>query len=138
MVRNGAEPNAARPTAPAATELSTTTPKDSNSKSRRISSRAKKTPAMGALKVAEIPPAAPHATSSRSRDSESPNACPHELPSADPIWTIGPSRPTDPPQPMQIAEAADLIAATRGRMRPPFSDTASITSGTPWPFASLA
>ncbi len=59
-------------------------------------------------------------------------------PSAEPIWTIGPSRPTEPPEPMQIAEASALTAATLGRIRPPFSATASITSGTPWPRASLA
>ena len=54
----------------ATTEERTTTPNDSASKSRRISSSAKKTPAIGALKVAEIPPAAPQATSTRSRDSD--------------------------------------------------------------------
>ena len=52
-------------------------------------------------------------------------------PSADPIWTIGPSRPTEPPEPMHSAEASDLTTATRGRIRPPPSATASITSGTP-------
>ncbi len=68
-LRNACEPKAARPTTLAATEASTTTPKDSAAKSWRMSSRAKKTPAMGALKVAEIPPAAPHATRMRSRVS---------------------------------------------------------------------
>jgi hypothetical protein len=37
-----------------------------------------------------------------------------------------------------IAEAIDLTTATRGRIRPPRSATASITSGTPWPRASRA
>ena len=55
----------------ATSEESTTTPKESGSKSRRISSSAKKTPAIGALKVAEMPPAAPQATRSRIRDSGS-------------------------------------------------------------------
>jgi len=41
---------------------------------------------------------------------------------AEPIWTIGPSRPTDPPEPMQTAEARALTRATRGRMRPPCRD----------------
>ena len=58
--------------------------------------------------------------------------------SAEPICTIGPSRPTDPPTPMQIAEASALTIVTCGRIRPPFSATASITSGTPWPRASRA
>ena len=40
-------------------------------------------------------------------------------PNAAPIWTIGPSRPTEPPVPMQIAEASDLTAATTGRITPP-------------------
>ena len=40
-------------------------------------------------------------------------------PSAEPIWTIGPSRPTDPPEPMQIADASDFTTGTCGRMRPP-------------------
>ncbi len=56
----------------------------------------------------------------------------------DPIWTIGPSRPTEPPVPIVRAEATDLTTITRARIRPPFSATASITSGTPWPLASLA
>jgi len=46
-VRNGWDPNAARPIASAVTELSTTNPKDSVSKVRRISSNAKNTPAIG-------------------------------------------------------------------------------------------
>lgn len=57
----------ARPITAEVTEASTTTPKDFASKSRRISSRAKNTPAIGALNVAEMPPAAPQATSSRGR-----------------------------------------------------------------------
>ena len=59
-------------------------------------------------------------------------------PSADPICTIGPSRPTDPPPPMQSAEASDFTTATRGGMRPPRRATAYMTSGTPWPRASGA
>ena len=41
--------------------------------------------------------------------------------SAEPIWTIGPSRPTDPPAPMHSAEASALTTLTCGRIRPPFS-----------------
>ncbi len=122
----------------ATNEASTTTPNDSASKSRRISSSPKKTPAIGALKVAEMPPAAPQATSTRSRDSATRASWPIVEPSAEPIWTIGPSRPTEPPEPMQSAEASDLITATCGRMRPPRSATESITSGTPCPRASRA
>jgi hypothetical protein len=57
---------------------------------------------------------------------------------AEPICTMGPSRPTEPPLPMVIAEASALTIVTGGRMRPPFSATASMTSGTPWPRASRA
>jgi hypothetical protein len=31
---------------------------------------------------------------------------------------MGPSRPTDPPLPIEIAEAIDLMKATTGRMMP--------------------
>ena len=122
----------------AANEASTTTPNDSASKSRRISSSAKKTPAIGALNVAEMPPAAPQATRIRIRDSGTRVSWPSVEPSAEPIWTIGPSRPTEPPPPMQSADASDFTTATCGRILPPLSATASITSGTPWPRASRA
>ena len=59
-------------------------------------------------------------------------------PSAEPICTIGPSRPTEPPEPMQIAEASDFTTGTCGRIRPPCRLTAYITSGTPCPRASGA
>ncbi len=86
---------------------------------------------MGALKVAAIPPAAPQATMMRSFVSDMRTTCPRVEARADPICTIGPSRPTEPPTPMQSAEATALTTVTGGRMRPPFSATASITSGTP-------
>ena len=92
----------------AATDASTTTANSSASKLRRISSSANITPAIGALKVAEMPPAAPHATSRRSRAGGTRTSWPTVEPSAEPICTIGPSRPTDPPEPMQSAEASGL------------------------------
>ena len=122
----------------AVTDDSTTTPNASPVNCRRMISRAKKTPAIGALNVAEIPPAAPHATISRSRCGGTRSHCPIEDPSAEPICTIGPSRPTEPPEPMQSADASDFTAATRTGIRPPLRVTASITSGTPWPRASRA
>ena len=72
------------------------------------------------------------------RLSGRPKNCPLVDPRAEPIWTMGPSRPTDPPEPMHNAEARDLMTATCGRMRPPCSLTAYMTSGTPWPRASGA
>jgi hypothetical protein len=137
-VRNGCEPNAARPIASAVTELSTTRPKERVSKLRRINSSAKNTPAIGALNVAEMPPAAPHATSSRSCASGSRSAWPAVDPSAEPICTIGPSRPTEPPEPMHMADASDFTIGTCGRIRPPRRLTAYMTSGTPCPRASGA
>lgn len=136
--RKAVDPNAARPTTLAVTLASTTGANASTVKSRRISSSAKKTPASGALKVAAIPPAAPQATSIRSRDSGTRSTRPTVEPSAEPTCTIGPSRPTDPPEPMHSADASALTTATCGRIRPPRSATAAITSGTPCPRASRA
>ena len=99
---------------------------------------AKNTPASGALKVAAMPPAAPQATSSLMRCSSSWKVWASVDPSADPICTIGPSRPTDPPPAMHSADAIALTTATCGRMRPPLRATATITSGTPCPRASRA
>ena len=65
-------------------------------------------------------------------------SCPSAEPIAEPIWTIGPSRPTEPPEPMQSAEASDLTSGTRPRILPSLLCTASITSGTPCPRASGA
>ena len=71
------------------------------------SSKAKNTPASGALKVAAMPPAAPQATSSRSGLGPR-TSCPSGRARAEPICTIGPSRPTEPPPPMVSAEASAL------------------------------
>ena len=96
----------------AATDASTTMPNAWEVKSPRMSSMAKKTPARGALNVALIPAAAPHATSTRRRGSASRLRRPAVDPSADPICTMGPSRPTEPPPPMHRAEARAFTAAT--------------------------
>ena len=67
---------------------------------------------------------------------------PSRLPTAEavaaPIWTIGPSCPADPPDPMLSAEAMIFTTATRPLICPPRVATAVITSGTPWPPASGA
>ena len=136
--RNAVSPNAARPISAAVTLAIATAPNDVGVKSRSRSSRAKNTPATGALNVAEMPPAAPHATRVRSRTSGIRIHRPIVDPSAEPIWMMGPSRPTDPPAPMQIALARAFTTATLPRMRPPFRAIANITSGTPWPRASRA
>jgi hypothetical protein len=64
----------------------------------------KKTPVIGALNVAEMPPAAPQATMIRSRFSGSRTHCPMLEASAEPIWTIGPSRPAAMPPPARVRQ----------------------------------
>lgn len=137
-VRKGSEPKKTRATTSATIDDSMIVKIPSTESSRRISSTAKNTPVMGALKVAEMPPAAPQATSTRSRFSGMRTHWPKPDASAAPICTIGPSRPTDPPVPMHSAEARAFTTVTCGRIRPPFSATAIMTSGTPWPRASRA
>ncbi len=65
--------------------------------SRMMISTPKNTPVIGALNVAAIPPAAPQATRIRIRFSGIFTHWPKLEASAEPICTIGPSRPTDPP-----------------------------------------
>ena len=68
-------------------------------------SRVKSIPAMGARKMPAIPAAAPHPTRSISTLGDSRNAWPMLEPMAAPVKTIGPSAPTEPPNPMVIDEA---------------------------------
>ena len=110
----------------------------STANSRKMISTPKNTPVIGALNVAEMPPAAPQATMIRSRLSGIRTHWPMLEASAEPICTIGPSRPTEPPDPMVSAEASALTTLTCQRIRPPLSATAIITSGTPCPRASRA
>ena len=75
---------------------------------RSTTSRAKNTPARGALKTAATPAAAPAATNVLLRRSDIRNALAIVDPIADPICTIGPSRPADPPEPIVNADAIAL------------------------------
>ena len=68
-------------------------------------SSVKTTPAIGALKIPETAPAAPHPTSSISVLWSIRKILPKFEPMAEPVSTIGASAPTDPPQPMVMAEA---------------------------------
>jgi len=119
-------------------EETTTGAKAAAPQSLRTSSRAKNAPATGALNVPATPAAAPQATITRVSLLEKPSSCATVDPAADPIWTIGPSRPTEPPEPMQMLDASAFTSVTRGLMRPPRMATASMTSGTPCPLASRA
>jgi len=87
---------------------------------------------------AEIPAAAPQPTNTFLLSEDILKSCPTAEPIAEPICTIGPSRPADPPEPIQIADARVFTTATRGRIMAPRRATAFITSGTPCPLASRA
>ena len=83
-----------------------------------ISSIANITPPIGVLKVAAMPAPAPAATSVMRWPGVIAMICPNVEPIAEPIWMIGPSRPTAEPVPIATAEASDFTNATTGRMRP--------------------
>ena len=83
----------------------------------RISS-ANSTPPSGVLKVAAIPAPAPADKRVIFCPVVRPMAFEKDDPSAEPIWMIGPSRPTDAPDPIDNAEASDLMTATMPRMLP--------------------
>ena len=103
-----------------------------------MTSSANTAPAKGAWKVAAIPAPEPHAASSTTRAVGILSAEAIDEPSAAPTWTIGPSRPAEPPDPMVSAEATSFTTATRPGIAPPLRRTASITSGIPCPFADGA
>jgi hypothetical protein len=84
-----------------------------------ISSTANMTPPIGVLNVAAIPAPAPAATKVMRCPGGIRMICPRVEPSAEPIWMIGPSRPTAAPLPIEIAEASDFTTATTGRITPP-------------------
>ena len=77
------------------------------------------TPPIGVLNVAAIPPPPPHAIRTMRSAEDMCRICPSVEPKAEPIWMIGPSRPTVAPLPMAIADARDFTTATTGRMTPP-------------------
>ena len=70
------------------------------------------------MKVDAMPAPAPAATSAIRWPAGMRMIWPMVEPSADPIWMIGPSRPTDEPLPIAIAEASDFTSATTGRITP--------------------
>ena len=107
-------------------------------RSPSTTSMEKRAPAMGALNVAATPAAAPQATKERSRRAETCSSWPTADPMAEPMWTMGPSRPAEPPEPMVRAAARALVRITLKRMTPVWRPTASITSGMPDPFTSGA
>ncbi len=91
---------------------------------------------MGALKTAAMPPAVPHPTRVFIISPERRRNWPTLDPIAAPIWAIGASLPTDPPEPSVAAAVKVRIRVVLGLISPPFRVIASIASGTPSPFAS--
>ena len=81
-------------------------------------SSANNTPPSGVLKVAAMPAPAP--AESKVIFCDVVRSSPREKaePSAEPIWMMGPSRPTAAPLPIDKAEASDLMIATWPRMLP--------------------
>ena len=111
-------PKNQRPTNVAAPVAMATGRKVSTLNSGIISSMANITPPMGVLKVEAMPAPAPAATSAIRWPTGMRMICPSVEPSAEPIWMMGPSRPTDDPLPIATAEATDLTSATTGRITP--------------------
>ena len=94
------------------TEASSTTPSALPPSSPRMISMAKKTPAIGALKAAATPAAAPAATSTRVRSSGIRNTWLTAEPRLAPICTEGSSGPTEAPLPIEMADP-NTLAGTR-------------------------
>ena len=74
-------------------------------------------PAMGALKIPDTAPAAPHPTSSIIVRASTRKRRPRFEPMAEPVSTIGASAPTDPPKPMVMELATTDEYMLCGRMR---------------------
>ena len=67
------------------------------------------TPAIGALKMPAMPAAAPQPTSTISVFGDNRNMLPRFEPIAAPVYTIGPSAPTDPPNPIVMELATTEV-----------------------------
>ena len=105
--------------------------RDLNSNSS--SSIARITPAIGVLKVAAIPAAAPQASKTLRSAAVLCMNWPTSEPTAPPVWMMGPSAPNGPPVPMAMAAEMGFSRATLGAMRLRLTSTASMASGMPWP-----
>jgi len=104
----------------------------------RIFSTANSTPAIGALKAADSPAAAPHPARVRNRWGELFSHRPIRDPVAAPATITGPSAPTAPPVPIRTADATAFAATGRSGIRPPFRCSRYIRSGMFSPGESLA
>ena len=87
-------------------------------KSSRMTSSVNSTPPIGEPKIALMPAAVPHPISTGSWAFPTWNSWPTPELMAAPIWTIGPSAPADPPDPIVTALVRIFSTAVTGRMRP--------------------
>ena len=111
---------------------------EDTSRSKRRISTANMVPAMGAWKVAAMPPAAPHATASRRLSAPREKSWDMEEPMEAPIWTTGPSLPTEAPADISVEVTRVFKTVTLCLIRPPSRARAFITCGTPGPRISGA
>ncbi len=88
--------------------------------------------------MAPTPPAAPASIKSRRSVGGNFKSPPSSEPKPAPICAIGPSWPAEPPVPMVMIEATDLIHGTRARIFPPPRWNARIMASVPCPSASGA
>jgi len=88
--------------------------------------------------MAPIPAAAPASMRIRRSPGGSLSTRARYDPNPEPIWAIGPSCPADPPVPIVMIEATDLISGTRVRIMPPPRWKARIMASVPCPSASGA
>ena len=114
----GALPNRRRPTYVAVAVESATGTSVRTLTSCIKTSTAKRTPPSGVLNVAAMPGPPPAATSVARCQRDTRTSPPSQDANAALIWTIGPSRPTEPPLPIEMADATDLTTATTGLMTP--------------------
>ena len=87
--------------------------------------------AIGAPKVAASAAAAPQATKSLARSVGTRSSCATAEPIEPPICAIGPSRPTDAPQPSEIAAPSVFTIIHRFWTRAPSRFTISRKRGKP-------
>ena len=107
--------------------------KERERNSKRRSSIARITPAIGVLNVAAIPAPAPQARRTFRSEAVVEMIWPISEPTAPPVWMMGPSAPKGPPVPIAIAAERGFRIATFASIRLRDVRTASIASGIPWP-----
>ncbi len=133
MLNAGAEPTRAMRAPQAAALASATGTMERSRYSKSSSSMASSTALTGLAKVADMPAAAPAASSVLRSWAETRTTCPKKEPSAPPVAMIGPSAPNGPPVPMEMAADRGFRNVSRTGIRLSSKSTFSIASGIPWP-----